>query len=356
MNEIINKFLLIGDRFMPEMHLKQPGFTYSICGPFSKNKERIEQFEKTGNIDFIYKNELDKACFQLVMAYGKSKYLVKRTQSDKVLRGKAFKIASDPKYDGYQSGLASMVYKFFDKKSKGSGIINESNYQLANELQKPIIKKFKKRKVYLSFKENIWGVDLADVESLSKFNKGIKYLLCAIDLFSTYAWVIPLKDKRGTSIVNAFQKIISKERKPNKIWVDQGSEFYNQSFKDFLKINNIEMYSTFNEGKSVVAERFIRTLKNKIFKHMTVISKNVYFDVLDDIVNEYNNTVHRTIKMKPIDVTDDPFAEYNEKSNKRNPEFKVGDDVRISKYKNIFAKGYAPNWSEEIFIIKKVCN
>ena len=144
---------------------------------------------------------------------------------------------------------------------------------------------------------------------LSKYNKGIKYLLCAIDLFSKYAWVIPLKNKKGTSIVNAFQKIISEERKPNKIWVDQGSEFYNNSFKDFLKMNNIEMYSTYNEGKSAVAERFIKTLKNKNFKHMTVISKNVYFDVLDDIVNKYNNTVHKTIKMKPIDVTSDSFAE-----------------------------------------------
>ena len=108
--------------------------------------------------------------------------------------------------------------------------------------------------------------------------------MCAIDLFSKYAWVVPLKDKRGISIVNAFQKIISEGRKPNKIWVDQGSEFYNKSFKDFLKINNIEMYSTYNEGKSVVAERFIRTLKNKIFKHITAISKNVYFDMLDDML------------------------------------------------------------------------
>ena len=155
------------------------------------------------------------------------------------------------------------------------------------------------------------------MQSLSKYNKLIKYLLCAIDLFSKYAWVIHLKDKKGTSIVNAFQKIISKERKPNKIWVDQGSEFYNNSFKDFLKINNIEMYSTYNEGKSVIAERFIRTLKNKIYKHMTAISKNIYVDVLDDIVNKYNNTVHKTIKMKPIDVTDDSFAEYNEESNKK---------------------------------------
>ena len=261
------------------MHLRQPGITYSACGPFTKNKERIDKFMTTGNTDFIYKNELDKACFQHNIAYGKSKDLVRRSQSEKVLRDKAFKIASDPKYDGYQRGLTSMVYNFFDKKSKGSGIINKSNYQLTNELHKPVTKKFKKRKVYSSFKGNIWGVDLADVQSLSKYNKGVKYVLCAIDLFSKYAWVIPLKDKNETTIVNTFKKIISKGRKPNEIWVDQGSEFYNQSFKDFLKINEIEMYSTLNEGKSVVAERFIGTLNNKIFQHMTAISRNVDFDV-----------------------------------------------------------------------------
>ena len=155
------------------------------------------------------------------------------------------------------------------------------------------------------------------MQSLSKYNKGIKYLLCVIDLFSKYAWVIPIKDKKGTIIVNAFKKIISKKRKPNKIWFDQGSEFYNKSFKDFLKINNIEMYSTYNEGKSVVAERFIKTLKNKIFKHMTAISKNIYFGVLDDIVNKYNNTIHKTIKMKPIEVMGDYYAEFNKIPNKK---------------------------------------
>ena len=181
-------------------------------------------------------------------------------------------------------------------------------------------------------------------------------------LFSKYAWVVPLKDKKGVTISNAFQSILKKaNRKPNKIWVDQGSEFYNKVFKKFLKHNDISMYSTYNEGKSVVAERFIRTLKNKIYMHMTSISKNVYFDVLDDIVDEYNNTYHKTIKMKPVDVGDDSFAEYNgvtfnEESNEKDPQFKVGDHVRISKFKNVFAKGYKPNWSEEIFIIKKIKN
>ena len=128
-------------------------------------------------------------------------------------------------------------------------------------------------------------------------------------MFSKYTCVVPLKDKKGSSIVNAFQKIISERKKTNKMWVDQGSEFYNDLFKRCLRINNIEMYSTYNEGKSVVAERFIRTLKSKIFKHMAATSKNVYFDVLDDFVNKYNNTVHRTIKMKPTDVKSDSYAE-----------------------------------------------
>ena len=130
----MNIFLLAGDKFMPEMHLKQSGFTYSACGPFTKTKERIEKFMQTGNTDFIYKNELDKACFQHDMAYGKSKDLVKRTQSDKVFKDKAFKIASDPEYDGYQRGLASMVYRFFDKNCSESGVDAMPNYERANEL------------------------------------------------------------------------------------------------------------------------------------------------------------------------------------------------------------------------------
>ena len=217
---------------------------------------------QTGNTDFIYRNELDKACFQHVMAYGKSKDLIEITQSNKVLRDKAFEIANDPKYDGYQTGLASMGFKFFDKKF-----------------------------IYLlETIFGIWDVDLADMQSLSKYNKGSKYLLCAIRLSSKYVWVVPLKNKREISIVNAFQKKKkkknSKGRKPNKLWVDEGGEFYNNLFKRYLKIKNIEMYSTYNKGKSVVAERFFRTLKNKVFKHMIAVSKNVYFNVLNDIVNK----------------------------------------------------------------------
>ena len=356
MNNVINKFLLAGDKFMPEMNLRQPGFVYSACGPFIRHKERIKEFKRTGDTRCIYRNELDKACFQHDSAYADHKDLINRTE---VLRHKAYNIARNPEYDGYQRGLASMVYKFFDKKSTGSGFKKLKNTArnssiLADELHKTIIRKFSKRKVYSQFKDNIWGVDLADMQSLSRKNKGIKYLLCAIDLYSKYAFVIPLKDKKGISIVNAFNKIIKQSnRKPNKIWVDQGGEFYNNAFEKWLSDNDINMYSTYNEGKSVVAERFIRTLKNKLYKHMTSTGKNVYYDVLDDAVNKYNNTKHSTIKMKPIDVGDNKRV-YIDEHNEKDSRFEVGDRVRISRYKNIFAKGYTPNWSKEIFIVDKI--
>ena len=193
------------------------------------------------------------------------------------------------------------------------------------------------------------------MQLLSKHNKGIRFLLCVIDIFSKYAWVVPLKDKKGISIAKAFQSILKQSiRKPNKIWVDKGSEFYNAYFKKWLRDNDIVMYSTHNEGKSVVAERFIRTIKSKIYMYMTSISKNVYIDKLYDIVNEYNNTNHTTIKMKPIGVKDNTYINTNKEINNKDPKFKVGDHVRISKYKNIFAKGYMPNGSEEVFVIKKV--
>ena len=167
--------------------------------------------------------------------------------------------------------------------------------------------------------------------------------MCVIDIFSKYAWAVPLKDKRGVSIVHAFQKILKEsDRKPNKIWVDTRSEFYNNSFQKWLKDNDIEMYSIHNDGKSVVPESCIRTLKTKIYKYMTSVSKNVYIDKLDDIVSKYNNKYHRTIKMKPVDVKDNTYIDFKKEVNDKDPKFKVSDHVRISKYKNIFAKRYTP--------------
>ena len=166
-----------------------------------------------------------------------------------------------------------------------------------------------------------------------------------------------LKDKKYITITNDFQKILGKpNRKPNKIWPGKGSEFYNWSMNSWLEKNNLEMYSTHNEGKSVVAERFIRTLKNEIYKYMTSISRNMSIDKLDDIVNKYNNTYHRTIKMKPVDVKLNTYIDFTKENNKENLKFIVDDNVRISKNIKIFVKRYVSKWSEQVFIIMRIKN
>ena len=172
------------------------------------------------------------------------------------------------------------------------------------------------------------------MQLISNFNKEFRFLLCVIHIFSKYAWVIPLKDKKGVTITNIFQKMLKESnRKPNEMSVDKGNEFYNSSFKKCLKDNNIEKYSINSEGESVVAKRFIRTLKTKIYQYMTSISKKVYVDKLDDIVNEYNNTYHRTIKMKPVDVKDNTYIDSMQlhstelHSNDKDLPFKVGGHV-----------------------------
>ena len=172
------------------------------------------------------------------------------------------------------------------------------------------------------------------MQLISKFKKGTRFLLCVIDIFSKYAWVVPLEDKKDITTVNNFQKILDNSmRKLNKIRVDKGCEFYNSSFKKWLKDNNIEMYSTHNEGESGLAERFIRTLKNKIYKHMTSVSRNVYNDKLDDTVKDYNYTYHRTIKMlKTVEVKNNIYIDSNKDINVKDPKYKVGHHVIISKY------------------------
>ena len=244
------------------------------------------------------------------MAYGDFENLTRRTASDNILCHKAFDIAKNLKYDGYQRGLASMVYRYFNKKASGGAIKNEnmSNKELTEELRLlGNYEKILKKKIMLIF--YVWSANLAYMQLISKFNKGIFFLLCVINIFSKYAWVIPLKGKKDITIINDFKKILKESnRKPNKIWVDKDSECYIKPMKLWLEK---EMYSTHNKGKSVVAERFLRTLKNKIYKYMTSISKNVCIDKLDDIVNKYNNTYHSTIKMKPVYVKPNTYIDFN---------------------------------------------
>ena len=170
---------MTGNKFMPELHLKQPGFTYVACGLFSKHHKRVPKFRETGNLKHLYRNELDKTFCAYNAGYSDSKDLAKRTISDKILKDRAFEIARNRNYDGYQRALANMVYKLFDKKTWSEMNVTE---QLAEELHKPVIKKLKRRKAYARFKENIWTIDLAEMESLSSKNKNVKYLLCVIDV------------------------------------------------------------------------------------------------------------------------------------------------------------------------------
>ena len=201
MNKIIDKFLLTGDKFISKLHLRQPGFTYSACGPFTEHRQRIKKIRETGNLKRLCRSESHKACYLHNAAYSDSKDMAKGTISDKIRKDRHFQIDINRNYDGYQRALASMVYKFFDKKT---GLRVSVNEHLAEELHKPVIKKFKRRKVYARFKGNIWAANVAERESLSSKNKNFKYLLYVINVFTKYAWVKPLKDKKGRTVLTAF--------------------------------------------------------------------------------------------------------------------------------------------------------
>ena len=234
--------------------------------------------------------------------------------------------------------------------------------KLADELHRRVIKSFPKRRVYVNSIDQTWAVDLIDMQQYSKQNKHYKYLLAVIDIFSKYGWLIPLKNKTGLTVSEAFKNLF-KERKPMYIWSDKGSEFYNQQVKELLKDNNIKLYSTENEEKSSVVERWIGTMKQQMFKYFTASETLKYYDILDRLVKNYNNTVHSSIKMTPVEasklkneitVYKNLYPEKEEKIKK--PKFKVGDRVRITKKKGKFEKGYTTRWTKEIFVIVKVLN
>ena len=240
---------------------------------------------------------------------------------------------------------------------------NDWAQQLAEELHKPIRRKFKTRKVIVNHIDEIWSADLVFMDKLSKWNKGFKYLLTVIDVFSKFAWVVPLKDKKGSSITTAFADIIKTyKRKPEYLWVDKGSEFYNKTFKEWLLQNDIELYSTFNEGKAVIIERFNRTLKSRMYKQFTIQNNTIWYNIIDKLVDEYNKTKHGSIKLTPVEASKKKnhglvyFNLYGDiEALKQKPKFKIGDMVRISKYKRkVFDKGYTPNWSEEVFTVDKI--
>ena len=202
------------------------------------------------------------------------------------------------------------------------------------------------------------------MQSFSKYNEGFKYLLNVIDIFSKYAWSIPLMDKTGKAITNAFDSIIqTSNRKPEKLWVDQGSEFFNRVMDQWLKSNNIKRYNTFNEGKAVVIERFNRTLKTRMWKYFSSNNTYNYTGVIDKLISQYNNSKHRSIKMKPKEASlkKNEAQVYNNlygdlTQELRTSKYSIGDNVRITKKKTTFEKGYTPNWTEEVFKIVGIQN
>ena len=241
------------------------------------------------------------------------------------------------------------------KKTLGLGVEND-NKILSKELHKPKRKNYVRRKIIVNHIDEIFAADLVEMQKFSKINKGYRYLLTCIDIFSKYAFAIPLKDKKGITIKNALQKIFNK-RKPKFLWTDNGKEFYNNQVNDLLEKNNIKLYSTNNsEIKSSVIERFNRTLKNMMYKKFTENNNTIFYNIIDKLVNEYNNKYHRTIKMTPVEaskkINENKIKQiYDFEKTNKIAKFKIGDHVRISLNKNIFEKSYETNWTEEIFVI-----
>lgn len=235
--------------------------------------------------------------------------------------------------------------------------------QVVNEIHRSARKNFKRRKVILKGIDDLWQADLIDLQNLQTVNKGYKYILVVIDAFSKYAWCVPTKTKSKTEIKNKLEQIIkSTNRVPNNVQTDFGKEFYNDEFDCYMKSLNINHYSTYSVKKASIVERLIKTLKTKLYKYFSLIGNYKWVGKpLDDLVNSYNQTIHRTTKFKPNDVNLDTEAKVMENIQKAQSiqdfklnKFRIGDCVRISKYKGVFHKGYTPNWSTELFTIKKV--
>ena len=268
----------------------------------------------------------------------------------------------DPKRPG---GFGGVDRLYDDVKKEGKFAISRKKLkewlmkQDAYTLHKPMRRHFKRNRVIVGGIDQQWQMDLADMQSMQKFNDGYRYLLVCIDVFSKYAWVVPLKNKTGPTLVEAFKVILASGRKPEKIMTDQGTEFLNKHFRALMKEEDIELYNTYNETKASIVERLIRTLKTKMWRYFTAKKTMRYMDMLPDLVYSYNHSVHRSIKTKPAEVTTENEKKvwhtlYDHDAVKNvKYKFKIGDQVRISKMKRTFEKGYLPNFSKEIFIISK---
>ena len=353
---ILNKMI---NNLPVEMHLLGHNFT----GPGTKLNKRL-------NADLTPKewskpiNRIDKASYHHDICYLKNNDTATRNNvCDKNMLQEMKDIYNPTLRERMERGLVSTLIgtkkRFGWGVTTGTGYIKKKKFStLAEELHKPIKRKFNKRRVLVSGIDKIWAADLADMTALSKDNEGVNFLLLVIDIFSKYGWIVPLKNKKGETVANAL-KTIFKERKPEKLWTDKGREFYNKDVKDL-----VELYSTENEEKSSIVERWIRTIKEKMWKYFTDNNTYNYMDVLPELVEDYNNTVHSSTKLTPIDASkkENELTVWRNlypdryKINNLTPKFSVGDEVRITKKKKVFEKGYTTRWTEEIFTIKEIRN
>ena len=347
---ILNKMI---NNLPVEMHLLGHNFT----GPGTKLNKRL-------NADLTPKewskpiNRIDKAAYHHDICYLKNNDTATRNNvCDKNMLQEMKNIYNPTLRERMERGLVSTLIG--TKKRFGWGLKKKKFSTLAEELHKPVKQKFNKRRVMVNGIDKIWAADLADMKAFEKDNDGYTFLLLVIDIFSKYGWIVPLKNKKGVNVAKALENIFQ-ERKPGKLWTDKGAEFYNKDVKKLLDI-----YSTENEEKSSIVERWIRTMKEKMWKYFTDNNTYRYIDILPDLVEDYNNTVHTSIKMTPIEASKKKneltvwrnlYPDRYKTHNLRTPKFSVGDEVRITKKKKVFEKGYTTKWTEEMFTIKKIQN
>ena len=273
------------------------------------------------------------------------------------------KLYYDPKSPAGYAGEQAL-YKLARKSSKTVKLKDVRNWlkkQQTYTLHKPIRRKFLRRKTVVAGIDHQWQADLADMSKLSNSNDKFKFLLCIIDVFAKYAWVVPIKDKTGKTLANAFKSVLKSGRSPKSLQTDKGTEFKNKHFQTFLKSKKIHFFTTENpETKASIVERFQRTLKSRMWKYFTHHRTLRYVDILSKLVEGYNHAYHRSIKRAPVSVTPKNEPQVSEilfgksKLSKQQPKFKVGDYVRINKTKHTFEKGYLPNWTQELFQISAV--
>ena len=339
--------------FRPKKGYVLPSHRYS--GPFNPLHEQLDEEDRPlpGQEPF---NKVDAISMKHDICY--RDHDTKRGKSD--CDDKMLAALEELKPENIRERIDRKLVQSIIKSKRRMGWGIRWSNQLADELHKPIRRKFQKRMVFAKTVDDIWSADLIEMIPLAKYNKGYKYLLMVIDVFSKYGWIVPLKTKTGKAVTEGFKKVFS-DRVPSRLWVDKGKEFYNKTLQSLLDREKVIMYSTENEEKSSIVERWNRTMKRHMWKYFTANNTHKYIDILPELVKRYNETYHRSIRTTPSKATNpDNFNHvyaslYGDmKELIKKPKYKVGDRVRIIKKKRTFEKGFTTNWSEELFTVTKV--